>query len=130
MTSDTPHSERFNDNTHKLFNPFDFGAKGDGMSDDTLPIQQAIDAAAQCNGVVVFEPGEYITGELHLHHGSSLRGELCNRYPYLAEQSCVRLQLREDDTSLIGENLGYYRRSEQHGIAAFDWWQLIRFTRR
>lgn len=34
------------------------------------------------------------------------------------------------DTSLIGENLGYYRRSEQHGIAAFDWWQLIKFTGR
>ena len=114
MTSDIPHSERFQNNTHKLFNPFDFGAKGDGMSDDTLPIQQAIDAAAQCNGVVVFEPGEYITGELHLHHGSSLRGELCNRYPYLAEQSCVRLQLREDDTSRALLNI-----TEARGVRLF-----------
>ena len=32
------------------------------------------------------------------------------------------------DTSLIGEDLGYYHRSEEHGLAAFDWWQLIRFT--
>lgn len=32
------------------------------------------------------------------------------------------------ETSAIGENLGYYRRSEQHGIAAFDWLQLLKFT--
>lgn len=32
------------------------------------------------------------------------------------------------DISLIGENLGYYRRTEGHGIAAFDWLQLIKFT--
>ncbi|MBE6358344.1 MAG: hypothetical protein E7057_03745 [Lentisphaerae bacterium] len=32
------------------------------------------------------------------------------------------------ETSAIGEYLGYYRRSEGHGIAAFDWWQLIQFA--
>ena len=31
------------------------------------------------------------------------------------------------DTSAIGPYLGYYRRSEEHGIAAFDWWQLLKF---
>ena len=32
------------------------------------------------------------------------------------------------DTSAIGKYLGYYHRSENHGIAAFDWWQLLKFT--
>ena len=32
------------------------------------------------------------------------------------------------DTSAIGEYLGYYRRSEKHGIAACDWWQLLKFA--
>ena len=32
------------------------------------------------------------------------------------------------DTSAIGQDLGYYRRSEGHGIAYFDWLQLIRFA--
>ncbi len=32
------------------------------------------------------------------------------------------------ETSAIGEYLGYYHRSENHGIAAFDWWQLLRFA--
>ena len=34
------------------------------------------------------------------------------------------------DASLIGEDLGYYHRAEEHGLAAFDWWQLMRFTQR
>lgn len=34
------------------------------------------------------------------------------------------------DTSAIGEYIGYYRRSENHGIAGFDWWQLLNFARR
>jgi hypothetical protein len=32
------------------------------------------------------------------------------------------------ETSAIGKYLGYYHRSEKHGIAAFDWWQLLRFA--
>lgn len=32
------------------------------------------------------------------------------------------------DTSAIGEYLGYYHRTEGHGIADFDWLQLLRFT--
>ena len=32
------------------------------------------------------------------------------------------------EVSAIGENLGYYRRSEAHGIAAFDWWRLLKFA--
>ena len=30
--------------------------------------------------------------------------------------------------SAIGEYLGYYRRGEKHGIAAFDWLQLLKFA--
>ena len=32
------------------------------------------------------------------------------------------------DTSAIGPDLGYYRRSQDHGIAYFDWLQLMRFA--
>jgi len=32
------------------------------------------------------------------------------------------------DTSAIGPSLGYYRRSQGHGIACFDWLQLMRFA--
>ena len=32
------------------------------------------------------------------------------------------------DTTAIGPDLGYYRRSQEHGIAYFDWLQLMRFA--
>ena len=32
------------------------------------------------------------------------------------------------EVSAIGKDLGYYRRSEEHGISAFDWWRLLKFA--
>ena len=32
------------------------------------------------------------------------------------------------DTSAVGKYLGYYRRTEEHGIAAYDWWRLLNFA--
>ena len=43
----------------------DHGARGDGKTKDTAAIQAAIDAAAP-GGVVLFPPGDYVSGTLHL----------------------------------------------------------------
>lgn len=44
-----------------IFNVLDFGAKGDGVTDDTAAIQQAIDAAAAAGGGQVYvPPGTFI----------------------------------------------------------------------
>jgi hypothetical protein len=43
----------------------DHGARGDGTVSDTAAIQAAIDAAAP-GGVVLFPPGDYVSGTLHL----------------------------------------------------------------
>jgi len=34
------------------------------------------------------------------------------------------------DLSAIGPDIGYYRRSQKHGISFFDWLQVIRFAQR
>jgi len=60
-------------------NPYsvlDFGAKGDGKTDDTAAFQKAMDTAAQDGGGVVFAPhGNYFfAGHLDVPRGVALKG--------------------------------------------------------
>lgn len=50
----------------KVFAVNKFGAKGDGTTDDTAPIQKAIDAASKKGGIVNFAKGTYVTGALFI----------------------------------------------------------------
>ncbi len=54
----------------------DFGAKGDGRTDDTAAFQQALDAAARAGGGVVFAPrGNYLFGgRLNVPPAVTLKG--------------------------------------------------------
>ena len=51
------------------------GARGDGRARDTVAIQRAIDAAARAGGIVVFPPGEYLSGRLELRSRVTVRIE-------------------------------------------------------
>lgn len=68
-----------------------FGARGDGLADDTAALQQALDAASAQNALLVLSPGVYRCGSLtlksnlafHLEAGATLQaisGDL-DRYP-------------------------------------------------
>ena len=63
-------SNAMNKKTQKsgtYFNVFDFGAKGDGKSKDTIPLQKAIDACHHAGGGTLILPqGRYISGTLRL----------------------------------------------------------------
>lgn len=55
------------------FNVRDFGAQGDGRALDTPAIQKAMDtAAAQGGGQILFPPGRYLSGTLHLRDNLTL----------------------------------------------------------
>lgn len=54
---------------HTRIRAADFGARPDGKTVCTGAIQQAIEAAAACGGMVVFEKGVYLTGSLFLKSG-------------------------------------------------------------
>lgn len=44
-----------------IFDVLDYGAKGDGVTVDTVSIQAAVNAAAINGGIVAFSPGTYVT---------------------------------------------------------------------
>ena len=57
-----------------MLNVMDFGAKGDGTTDDTKAIQSAMDKAALSNGAVFIPEGNYLCSELKVPQGIGLHG--------------------------------------------------------
>lgn len=59
-----------------MWNVRDFGAKGDGKTDDTLAFQRALDEAGRAGGGVVYAPrGNYLfKGHLVVPNGVTLKG--------------------------------------------------------
>jgi len=52
----------------------DFGATGDGKTDDTKAIQRALDAAGEVRGVVFVSPGVYLCADLRMRPNTALLG--------------------------------------------------------
>lgn len=57
-----------------MLNVKDFGAKGDGTSDDTSLIQKALDVAAKTHGSVFIPEGNYLCSELRVPAGVGIHG--------------------------------------------------------
>lgn len=77
MDRNTQRSSMNEDTQRSSMNEVDvkaFGAKGDGHTDDTVPIQRAIDAAAEVSGGVWFPPGVYQTSRLQMRSHVALVG--------------------------------------------------------
>lgn len=56
-----------------IYNVRGFGAKGDGKTNDQVAIQKAIDACKENGGIVIFENGIFLTGQLTLVNNLTLK---------------------------------------------------------
>jgi hypothetical protein len=116
------------DTTHQTtFDARQFGALGDGKTDDTAALQKALDAAGTSSGAVILSPGVYLTGELHLHERTALIGTPAWRYSS-AGGSVLRLASPDafcllNLTDALGATVdgialdGGYLGKDVHGIA-------------
>lgn len=80
-----------------VFDITSFGAVGDGQTDCTAAVQEALDAAAVCQGKVVVPPGVYLVGHLHMH-GRCVSLEGCSSWSFRSDgASEFRLNTADTD---------------------------------
>jgi polygalacturonase len=98
-------------NVTKIYNIRNFGARGDGKTDDAVPIQKAIDACSKTGGrVLVPAPFTFMTGpfdvrsniELYLEAGAKL---LANPDEKVYTKSAFRQNRGEGTIWIGGENI-------------------------
>lgn len=100
------------------FNVRDFGARGDGMADDTAAIQAAINAAPNGGSTIYFPAGTYISNNFQVINRSGLRFEgdgfasVIKRPPYSGN---TRPATFEGSSDLTLTNLSV----DENGIQAF-----------
>ena len=64
------------DDSRPHYDVRDFGARGDGVTDDTIAIQHAVEYAGQVptGGVLEFPPGQYVYQDVYVPAGVTLLG--------------------------------------------------------
>ncbi|MFC7528582.1 glycosyl hydrolase family 28-related protein [Actinoplanes sp. GCM10030250] len=109
---------RYTSDTEVTSSPFldvrQFGAAGDGKTDDTRALQKALDAAAAGAGLVYLPAGTYLTRRLTLASNVHMRG---------AGGDATVLQLHPGANSAILESAGFADltgTSEPGGITGFS----------
>ena len=108
----------------------DFGAKGDGQTDDTQAIRKAVEMVAQRGGVVYFPPGHYLSATIAGGNHITFKGDSGWSYraedngasvvsPVRNDQACLFDLKGSVGTRLVGLTLdGHGKGGEMHGVYA------------
>jgi pectate lyase-like protein len=99
----------------KVINVRDFGAKGDGRSDDTKPIQAAIDAAAK-GATIKFPPGDYSVANLVVKNRAGLSFEGDGRSSVIRQRAgAERIGTFAGSADIVITRLGF----DANGIGSY-----------
>lgn len=83
------------------YNVYDFGAVGDGVTDDTLPIQAAIDKGGETGCPVYFGSGHFLCGELFVRPNSVLKSEPQWGFRYETTGNSVLIQRDSEQKCIL-----------------------------
>lgn len=81
----------------RTLNVKDYGALGDGVTNDSGPIQNAVNALGASGGEVFFPPGTYLCDDIELPSRATLRG---------ASRESVTLKMTAAGTYIVSVNSG------------------------
>lgn len=102
------------------YNVLHFGAKGDGKTLDTKPIQDAIEKAAEDGGGTVFFPaGTYLSGTLFLKNNITLHleaGSILEGSKHLGDYPVTNSQIRSYTDNYTNKSLIYAEGKENISI--------------
>lgn len=106
----------------------DFGAKGNGQSEDTPMIQEAIDRAKNSEDAVVYFPeGEYLTAELTLTPGVVYAGynaKLLQKSGQTNDARLLHLIYRGNEDSPLTRFQGLTLDAQRHLQGSFENWEF------
>ncbi|KAF1817732.1 glycoside hydrolase family 55 protein [Dissoconium aciculare CBS 342.82] len=127
-----------NDPNYKVFRNVvaDYGAKGDGKTDDTAAIQNAMNDGKRCgenchgsttkNAIVYFPPGTYLVSKtIEMPFGTQLIGDAVNRPTILAASRFIGLGVISTD-KYTGGGAGSDGLDEEYYVNTANFYRQIR----
>lgn len=125
------------DPTYQVFrNVLDYGATGNGVTDDTAAIKAAMNDGRRCgekcngsttkNAIVYFPPGTYlVSSTIPLPFGTQVIGDVLNRPLIIASSSFVGLGVLSTD-EYTGGGIGTDGRDQQWFVNTANFYRQIR----
>lgn len=113
----------------KVYNVQDYGAVGDGLTDDATAIQDALNAAAATGGTVFFPDAQYLIGTtLDYSSGTVLQGPATLIHTYPSADYIMLKPVADGVENVVIEKLTFDQRGDLVGYTGSDYCLSVKNT--